>query len=205
MCPDREKQQQIVKQQSYHHHRMDNNNLEIPVWFAMSAPFCRELKAQQLLDKRCIESFIPMRYDVVAKKGGKKSRELVPAIHNLLFVRTTRSIIQEMKREILFLQYLTQAERGKNIPIIVPERQMQQFIAVSETNNEQLIYLKPEEINLKRGTPVRIHGGAFDGVEGIFVKVKGIRSRRVVVLIKGVTAVVTAEIQSDLIEVLSAQ
>ena len=80
---------------------------------------------------------------------------------------------------------------------------MQQFITVSKTNSEQLIYLRPEEINLKKGTRVRILGGTFDGVEGIFVKIKGIRSRRVVVVIPGITAVVTAEIQPDLIEVIS--
>ena len=65
------------------------------------------------------------------------------------------------------------------------------------------MYLNPDEINIAKGTPVRIIGGTFDGVEGIFVKVKGVRSKRVVVLIDGVTAVATAEIQPEYIEVVS--
>lgn len=176
---------------------------EKPIWFAMSSPFNRELKAKQLLDERGIENFIPMHYQVLQKKDGKKSRELVPSIHNLIFVRTTRRIIQEVKSQIPFLQYITWSEQGKNLPIVVPDKQMQQFIAISNTHNEQLVYLKPEEINLSKGTLVRILGGAFDGVEGTFIKVKGIRSKRVVVAIPGITAVATTEIEPDLIEIIS--
>jgi transcription antitermination factor NusG len=143
-----------------------------------------------------------MQYKVITRRDGKKSRELVPAISNLLFARATRPVIQEIKRGVQFLQYRTCPENGKNVPIIVPDAQMRQFISVSETFNENLVYLKPEEINLKKGTRVRVIGGAFDGVEGIFVKVRGVRSKRVVVLVEGVTAVAVAEINADLIEIL---
>ena len=43
-------------------------------------------------------------------------------------------------------------------------------------------------------------GGFFDGVEGLFVKVKGIRSKRVVVSVEGLTSVVLTEISDGLIE-----
>ncbi|MDR2119183.1 MAG: UpxY family transcription antiterminator [Tannerellaceae bacterium] len=172
------------------------------VWFAMSAPFGRELEAKRLLDKRKIENFIPMHYDVVVKRTGEKKRELVPAIRNFIFVRTTRPVIQETKREIRILQYYTRPENGKNIPVIIPETQMSRFVAVSETHDEKLVYMKPEEVDLRKGRRVRIHGGAFDGVEGVFVKVRGIRNRRVVVLVEGIAAVVMAEIKPDLIEAL---
>ena len=49
---------------------------------------------------------------------------------------------------------------------------------------------------------MRIIGGAFNNVEGIFVKVKGVRSRRVVLLVEGVTAVALTEVSPDLLEVL---
>ena len=79
---------------------------------------------------------------------------------------------------------------------------MQQFITVTQTANEELIYLRPEEVDLKKGTKVRLHGGAFDGTEGIFVKLRGKLRPRVVLLIQGVAAVAMAEISTDLIEVL---
>lgn len=133
------------------------------VWFAMSAPYCKELEAQQLLEREYIESFVPLCYKIVKRRDGQKKRVLKPAIPNYIFVRTTRSILQEVKNRILILQYLTRRENGKNIPIIVPDYQMEQFIRVINTYNENLVFLKPEEVNLKKGTPVRIVGGAFDG------------------------------------------
>ena len=178
-----------------------NNDEENIVWFAMRAPFCKELEAKRLLDKQAIENYVPMCYKVF-EKNNKKRKELVPAVHNLIFVRTTRRIIRETKRTVPFLQYITMPDAGKNSPIIVPDIQMQHFISVSRLHNDRLIYLTPEEINLAKGTRVRVLGGPFDGVEGVFVKVRGCRSKRVVILIQGILAVVVAEVKPDLIEVI---
>jgi hypothetical protein len=49
---------------------------------------------------------------------------------------------------------------------------------------------------------VRVHGGIFNGTEGIFLKVQGKRSKRVVLLIDGVTAVVLSEINPGFIEII---
>lgn len=174
------------------------------VWFAMSAPYCKELEAQIFLQRNNIESFVPLPlcYKIVEKKDGHKVRKLVPAIHNLVFVKTTRTIIQEAKQRIAFLQYLTKPENGRNVPIIVPERQMQQFITVCKSQNEDLTYLSPTEINLTKGTRVKIIGGPFDGVEGTFIKIKGYKKRRIVVSLLGIAAVATAEINPDYIQII---
>ena len=57
-----------------------------------------------------------------------------------------------------------------------------------------------ERLNLKRGVKVRVTGGEFEGQEGIFLKVKGARDRRVVISIQGVIAVAMVTIHPDLIE-----
>ena len=44
------------------------------VWFAMSAPYSKELEAQQLLEKEDIESFVPLCYKIVKRRDGKKVR-----------------------------------------------------------------------------------------------------------------------------------
>ena len=49
---------------------------------------------------------------------------------------------------------------------------------------------------------VRITGGDFEGQEGVFLKVKGARDRRVVIAIQGIIAVAMATIHPDLIEVI---
>jgi tRNA A-37 threonylcarbamoyl transferase component Bud32 len=66
-----------------------------------------------------------------------------------------------------------------------------------------LAYFSPDEINVAKGTKVRIHGGPYDGLEGSFLKVKGAREKRVVVEISGVIVVATATLSCDLVEVLA--
>ncbi len=168
----------------------------------MSATFRREIKARALLEAAGIECFIPMRYMPVTKRNGHKVKELVPAVHNLIFVRARREDIQTIKTDIPYLQWLTRPCDGKNVPIIVPDNEMEQFIKVTKDCNEQLVYLRPDEIDLKKGTPVRILGGPFNGVSGTFIKVRGHRSRRVVVMLQGIIGVAMAEVTPDLIEVL---
>lgn len=172
------------------------------VWFAMSAPYRRELKAKEYLQAKGIECFVPMVNALVEKRSGTKIRKQVPAIHNLIFVHTSKNVIQEVKRGVDYLQYRTMPREGKNIPIIIPDRQMQQFITVTQTTNEELIYMRPEEVNIAKGTRVRVHGGAFDGTEGVFVKIQGKRKPRVVLLIQGVAAVALAEISTEFIEII---
>ena len=177
-------------------------SVEPVVWFAMSATFGRALKAKDFLESRSVHCFIPMKYDVVNDGKRGKVRKLVPAINNLLFVRTTRSNIQALKSEVDYLQYLTRPEGARRVPIIVPDHQMEQFITVCDSYNEKLVYLNPSEINLAKGTPVQIIGGMFDGIEGTFVKVEGVRNRRVAILVPGIAAVVIADITRGCLKVL---
>lgn len=182
---------------------LSSASLSEPIeWFAMSATFGRALKAKDFLESRSISCFIPMRYEVVSDGTRGKKRQLIPAIKNLLFVHTTRSQIQTLKSEVDYLQYLTCKEGNRRIPIVVPARQMEQFITVCNSYNDKLLYLNPEEINLKKGTPVQIIGGPFDGVEGTFIKIEGVRSRRVVVDVPNIAAVVIADITKGCLKVM---
>ena len=180
----------------------NSNDDNKTVWFAMSAPYRRELKAKENLATLGIESFVPMTKALV-ERGGVKKRQIIPAIHNLIFVHTTKEIIKSAKQSIDYLQYRTRPFNGKNQPIIVPNKEMEQFIAVSNARIEDITYIQPGEIDIEKGTKVRIHGGTFDGTEGIYIKLKGKRNRRVVVLIEGLAAVaINAEISPDYIEIL---
>lgn len=182
--------------------KLISNSIEEPAWFAMSATFGRELKAKTFLESKDIRCFVPMKYEMVNDSKQGKIRKLIPAIHNLIFVHTTKEQIQAVKSRLEYLQYLTKPENGKNVPITIPEHQMQQFITVCDTYDDNLVYLSPDEINLKKGTPVKIVGSPFDGIEGTFVKVNGVRKKKVVVLVQGVTAVIVAEFTDGYLQVL---
>ncbi|MCI7357681.1 MAG: UpxY family transcription antiterminator [Parabacteroides sp.] len=166
-------------------------------WFAMRVTYRRELMVKQLLEDEKINCFIPMRYDI-RKSGRQKKKELVPVIHNLIFVYTSPSRIQTVKKRIPCLQYMLDSRSGEKI--VIPDKEMKRFIAVTGSYDEQLLYFKPEEVNWQKGTRVRIVGGEFEGMEGTFIKVKGARDRRVVICIQGLMAVAMATIHPDLIE-----
>lgn len=165
-------------------------------WYALRVTYSRELALKEYLDKVGIENFIPMRYEYVIK-GDRRVRKLVPVVHNLVFVRTSRDFIDRLKVETsLPIRYIMNKETHS--PIIIPERQMRNFIAVAGSNEEQLVYLEPAAVALRRGQRVRVTGGIFEGVEGEFIRVKN--DRRVMVSIQGVMAVATTFIHPSFIQ-----
>ena len=64
------------------------------------------------------------------------------------------------------------------------------------------MYVSPSEVDLKEGVRVRVVGGTFDGIEGTFVRVKGDRNKRVVIIIPDLLAV-AVEVKVDLMEIIS--
>ena len=56
----------------------------------MRVTYRRELDVKNLLDQQGVSSFIPMHYVIrMAKK--RKVRELVPVVHNLIFIHITQT------------------------------------------------------------------------------------------------------------------
>lgn len=168
-------------------------------WYALRVTYSRELALKEYLDEKSIENFIPMHYEYVVK-GERKIRKLVPVVHNLVFVRSSRNCIDQIKNTIsLPVRYIM--NRETNLPITIPERQMHHFIAVAGTNDEQLVYLEPSVVAFRKGQRVRVTGGIFEGVEGEFIRIKN--DRRVMVSIQGVMAVATTFIHPSFIELIN--
>lgn len=165
----------------------------------MSATFQRSMRAREGLRNRGVESFVPMR-TIIATERGRKVKRLVPAVSNLIFVRTTEQCVQEVKREMEWLHFLCNSEGGRHVRIVVPDEQMQHFMRVSGQADNDALYLTPAEIDFRKGDRVRIHGGPFDGVEGTFVKVAGKRRRMVVVSVEGIISVATLTFEPELLE-----
>lgn len=167
------------------------------LWYVMRA-YKSEGLAERLLTEEGVEYFIPKWY-VVRVYHGRKSRRLVPVIPSLLFVRTRRSTLVEFKKRYNFLQFVIQSIEGIQTYLTVPDKQMEDFIRVSERREQEICYYTPAELNLERGSRVRIIGGPFDGVEGVFLKIRGARNRRLVVEIPN-TLLAAVEIEPDLVE-----
>lgn len=174
---------------------------ESPKWFVMNA-YKSERKAEEaLMAVRDMEYFIPKRY-VARKYQGRMKRVLVPVIPNLVFVRAVYDRLEAFKRTCPFLHYATRRIDGENRIMKVPDAQMDSFIRVASRHEDEVTYYAPDEIQLEKGTRVRVIGGTFDGVEGVLMKVKGKRSRRIVICVQDVVACAIAEVTPDLIQIL---
>ena len=171
------------------------------VWYAIRITYSREMLFKEYLDANHIENFVPMHYETVRMRNGNEIRQLVPIIHNLIFMHTTKTCIDDIMRNYACkypIRYIMNKYEQK--PIIVPNKQMQDFIAFNGTYAEQLVHLDPSEVALKKGVRVRIKGGICEGIEGEYMRIAG--DRRVVVSIKGVVAIGTAFVHPSLVEVL---
>ncbi len=170
-------------------------------WYVMRA-YKSEKKAEETLSgDEGLEYFIPKQV-AVRVYHGVKSKRLVPVIPSLIFVRASQEQIVEFKKQHNFLQFIIWNKLSGQEYLVVPDKQMEDFIRVASVNEETTSYYMPEEINIEKGTRVMIHGGQLDGVTGTFMQVKGKRNRRLVVMLEGLIAV-AAEVHPDLVEVLA--
>lgn len=170
-------------------------------WFAMRATYGRNVMAQKELSLCGIDSFVPMRTSVVVVRG-KRKKVLSPVIKDLVFVFTSRNRIQAAKANIPYLHYLTCLVNGKNEPVIVPDYQMRNFIAVTSAADESLHFLMNPDLNFVKGDRVRVTEGQFSGCEGYFLKVKGVRNRRFIVALDNIIAV-SIDIPAKFVELIN--
>ena len=175
------------------------------MWFPMRVTYQREMKVKAELDRQGIENFVPMRYKVVESQNDGDTelrRVLVPAINNLIFVRSTQEQLSELKRtnEVLEpLRYMMDRTASQEHAIMtVADREMENFMRVASRTDDSVMFLDDETVVGKEGKRVEIMGGAFEGVTGVIRRVK--RCKRVVVEIEGVASVAIAYVPVTLLK-----
>ena len=164
------------------------------IWFPMRVTYQREMKVKAELDRLGIESFVPMTYKVVNADTDNPYHKLVPAIRNLIFVRSTQERISHLKssnEKLEPLRYmLDQTTQQPHTIMTVPYGQMENFMRVASKTDDSVMFLDDETVAGKEGKHVMITGGPFEGVTGVIRRVK--RCKRVVVEIEGVASVAIA-------------
>ena len=174
------------------------------MWFPMRVTYQREMKVKAELDRLGIENFVLMRYKVVESQNDgdmELRRVLVPAISNLIFVRSTQERLSELKRrnEVLEpLRYMMDhTAAGEHTIMTVPDKQMENFMRVASQTDDSVMWLDDETIVGKEGKRVEIMGGAFEGVVGVIRRVK--RCKRVVVELEGIASLAIAYVPAGLL------
>ena len=180
-------------------------NREEQIWYSLGCTIQqRELRVRDDVRKYGLEAFVPLRYTVKTVRG-QKQRALVPALSGLIFAKGT---LEEVKGYLLEAHYPVYIRRStfsnKEDYLTVPTKEMEDFIAVTESHEEHVTYFRPEEISLQAGDRIRIKGGLYDGREGVIMRIKGKRNRQLVVQIPGFIAA-AVEISPDMLELPKAR
>ena len=173
-----------------------DDKTEVKFWYALRVTYARELKVKQYFDEKDIESYVPMRM-VERRFFGKRRKRLVPAIHNLIFVHIERSRMKEIKSTTdMPIRYIMDKESKS--PVVIPDRQMHDFMAVAQSGNEHVEFISPDAISIRNGELVRVIDGPFKGVEGEYIRYKG--HSKVAISIRNVLSVLTAYVPLKYIE-----
>ena len=160
----------------------------------MRVTYRREMKVKAEMDALGVQAFVPMRR--IMQQGRRLKNTLEPAIHNLIFISASEEKVQTLKNSRPELQYMMRQMNGKMEKIIVPERQMNDFMKVCTTSPDFVEIVSAEGIQFKPGQEVMVVSGPLQGVRGQFQRVEGHRSRRLIVTIPGACAA-TIEVKAE--------
>lgn len=148
------------------------------VWMPLQTIYNKEMAVADYLKQKNIAYYIPMSYALSGETddSGQCRRTLVPAIHNLLFIRCRydeewcRRFVRESPHPVYFLK----RERAGNGYCTVGDAEMENFIRATNPDIEGTRFVEPEKLEGKKGTPVRIvKPGPLYGVTGTFVRYGG--------------------------------
>ena len=161
-----------------------------------------EKKAEELLSgNNGLKYFIPKR-QILRTRNGRKIICTEPVIHSLVFVFASQKQIVNFKRYICNdLQFVSWKRYDNTSYLTIPANQMDDFIRMCTQKEQEVTFYTPDEIPLKKGQKVRVHGGIFDKMEGILVKTYKKRNKQLVVIIPDILAA-SANVDPEYLEII---
>lgn len=128
--------------------------------------------------------FTPLVWKV-RRRGNHQERYQAPAIHDLLFVESTRADLdpEVSRRATLQYRFVRGGVRGE--AMTVADKEMERFIRATTSTDDPKYYMPSELTPSMIGKRVLIIGGPLDGMTGHLLSVRGMRTRRLIVELPG--------------------
>ena len=179
-------------------------SMETKKWYALRTTYGREKKAYEYIIKHEGEAFYPTR--MITKTANGKTQLIEESrIPNLFFARGTQKEMEAFvydNANLPFLRFYYRKYREGNElckePMTIPERQMQSFKIICESEAEDIIVTNKGVKKFEQGQLVKVIDGAFKGVVGRVGRYQG--QQRVGLVVDGMLTVATAYIPSDFME-----
>lgn len=173
-------------------------------WYVFRASYGRENKAAEEIIAGGTYAYVAKR---VVKKTGPGRPKLIhkSLIPNLLFVYTTADAAETYIKNTPTLNYLTyyynhceENDERKNPPLIIPCKEMENFIRATSCMSEHLRLVEPSQCHYRGGETVVVTEGIFKGVMGKVARVSG--QQRIIVNLTKVGMIATAYIPTAFIQ-----
>ena len=152
----------------------NENRLSSGVWYALQTFYQKELEVESFLREQGYQPFIPRLYREITGKGGKKSRQLVPAVHNLLFLskhgdgREQARLLVECPVPVRLM-----CHRDTGLFYEIPDQEMMEFRAICDPEFSDTLYTTRDFAEARPGKLVRVIHGHFKGRVGKLVRFQG--------------------------------
>ena len=180
-----------------------NAQLETEQWYVLRVSYGRAEKANEILKAKGIETHLPL-HTIYKEENGKRKKQRVPLLPNFLFVRTTLSKLESLIKSspdfhfiTFYYDHFNTKSDGKNPPLVVPANSMENFIKLTNLDDEHILLIDEVNGTYKQGDYVRIIEGSFKGIEGRVAKITG--QKRVIVELPCLCSVATAYIPKGFI------
>jgi hypothetical protein len=146
-------------------------NLEQLPWYAIRTFNCQEQKVSCYLTQNNYIHFIPMTFVKECTKDEQVKKILVPAVHNLLFVRK-KGTQKEMMKMFCECPIPISVYRlpGVHDYCEIPAREMVELSMLCNPEFETSVYLTEGEAEAMVGKEVRVVVGPFKGAVGKLVR-----------------------------------
>lgn len=163
-------------------------------WFPLRVRHSSPARLQTMkerLDKEehVLDTYIPMEY-----RTENNHTALVPAISNIIFVRSTYNQLREIRQNqylyepLRYIMQPTHDDQGgaTSEALHVPDHMMQQFIRVTKDRCDNVILLDNLSFACKPGMKAQIIEGFYTGVTGVIKRIK--KNLCLIIPIEGVAA-----------------
>ncbi len=178
-------------------------------WYALKVFFGKVFEYEARLGDMGLETYIPVRKDLLKgedhmsamrrlatpddrrrdnqfEQAGPLIYKRVPVVSSLLFVRAPKGRLKEIEDCIKDKGFVYKTADRKT-DAVIPDKQMADFIRVSSSGDERVVFLEDTDYLRSVCQRVRVAEGKFAGVEGFVKRIKN--NRCVVVRLEGIAAV----------------
>ena len=175
-------------------------------WYALRTTYGREKKAYDYMTNKGVSAFLPT-IEVVKMIKGKRRLVSESRIPNMFFAYGTKEEIESFVYDKVNLPYLRFYYRRirvgngiDNVPMIVPEYQMDNLKIICASGAENIIITSEEVQKFKIGYRVEVVDGKFKGLVGRVARWQG--QQRVGIVIEGLGTMVTAYVPKAFLRLL---